>query len=134
MPAAPARAQPWRPEPVLLHTGPDRATAERLASNLLPKPAATMQSLLAVKSYVAEWNATAAGGAGGSVPGEVLAMMGLTLGTPSKILAGLYIEPALVREEVCIFNLARGVHQQVARQTALQHASVACTEQQGCAL
>ncbi|GBF88379.1 ABC transporter A family member protein [Raphidocelis subcapitata] len=99
VPSEQNRAAPWRPRVALLHTGPDRALADRLASNLLPKPAATPANLLAVRSYLAGWNESA-GGAGDSVPGELLSLLGLTLGSSSRISAGMYIETALVREQL----------------------------------
>lgn len=49
VPSAPNRAQPWRPDPVLLYTGADKAAADELAANLLPKPAATAANLLGVQ-------------------------------------------------------------------------------------
>jgi len=99
VPTEPNRAEPWRPDPVLLHTGQDRDSAERIAANLLPKPAATAGTFRAIKEYLDAWNKT--GGVNATqVPGEVLNMMGLTLGTSARILAGIYIENALVREQV----------------------------------
>jgi hypothetical protein len=85
-----------------MYTGQDRAAADKLASNLLPAPSATASRLLSLKEYLSSWS-TASGGLGGgnlSVPGEALTMMGLTLGSGSKIVAGMYVEPALVNEEV----------------------------------
>jgi hypothetical protein len=93
------RALPWRPEPALLYTGQDRATADALAANLLPPPSATAANLLAVRSYLTQWNETS-GGQGSAVPGEVLSLLGLTLGTSARVFAGLYIESALMREQV----------------------------------
>lgn len=93
------RAQPWRPAAALLYTGQDRPTADRLAANLLPKPAATTQNLLGVQQYLAQWNQSFGANAT-SVPGEVLSLMGLTLGTSARISVGLYVETALMRAEV----------------------------------
>jgi hypothetical protein len=84
---------------VLLHTGRDRATANAIAQNLLPKPSTTARSLRAVREYLDTWAQTG-GPDSGSVPGEVLSMLGLTLGSSAKILAGLYVETGLVREQV----------------------------------
>ena len=98
VPAAADRAQPWRPDPVLLYTGRDRATADKLAGNLLAKPAATPASLLGVQRYLSAWNASE-GGSPSTIPGEVLSKMGLTLGTSARIFAGLYVETALARDE-----------------------------------
>jgi hypothetical protein len=98
VPAAADRAEPWRPDAAILYTGQSREAAERLSENLLPKPRATTASLLAVRNYLTEWNKTNGGGA--SVPGEVFAKMGLTFGSNSLILAGLYLETAFAREEV----------------------------------
>jgi hypothetical protein len=91
---------------VLIYTGKDKTTSDKLASNLLPKPATTAAKLLSVREYLAEWSAANSGAGGGnlSVPGEVLTMMGMTLGSSAKVLAGVYVETAFINEEV------RGVH------------------------
>jgi hypothetical protein len=99
VPSEQYRAEPWRPDPVLLHTGRDRATANAIAHNLLPKPSTTARSLRAVREYLDAWSQSG-GAESGSVPGEVLSMLGLTLGSSAKILAGLYVETGLVREQV----------------------------------
>ncbi|GBF94154.1 ABC transporter A family [Raphidocelis subcapitata] len=99
VPAASDRAEPWRPDPVLLYTGRSRRTADALSANLLPKPAASVSSFMAVREYVSHWNQTG-GPARGAVPGEVLSLMGLTLGTSAKILAGVYVETALAKEQL----------------------------------
>ncbi|KIZ07740.1 hypothetical protein MNEG_0209 [Monoraphidium neglectum] len=96
------RAAPWKPDPVLIYTGKDKTTSDKLASNLLPKPATTAAKLLSVREYLAEWSAANSGAGGGnlSVPGEVLTMMGMTLGSSAKVLAGVYVETAFINEEL----------------------------------
>jgi hypothetical protein len=99
VPSEADRAQPWRPDPVVLYTGRSRRTADALSANLLPKPATSVSSLMAVREYMSRWNQTG-GPARGAVPGEVLSLMGLTLGTSARILAGVYMETALATEQV----------------------------------
>lgn len=83
----------------MLITGENRTSAARLAANLLPKPSATTNNLLAVRDYLQQWNKTA-GGNGDTVPAELLSLLGLTLGSSSRIYAGLYVETAFLKEEL----------------------------------
>ena len=103
MPTEANRAAPWKPDPVLMYTGDDKGTSDMLAANLLPQPSATATNLLSMREYLTNWSEAGGGASGGaslSVPGEVLTMMGMTLGTSAKILAGVYVETAFVNEEV----------------------------------
>lgn len=100
MPTEAYRAAPWKPDPVLMYTGDDKGTSDMLAANLLPHPSATASNLLSMREYLTNWAETSGSGGNMSVPGEVLTMMGMTLGTSAKILAGVYVETAFVNEEV----------------------------------
>lgn len=105
MPREEWRAEPWRPDAAVLVTGANRSAAEALSGTLLPRPAATTANLLAVRRYLEDSNVTGGGGgggadAGGSLPAEVLSKMGLTLGSSGRIVAGVYIEPALTGNQV----------------------------------
>lgn len=90
------RAEPYRPDPVLLYTGADQATADVLSAGLIPPPNITLGRLQALQRYQREYNATM-GSSMSTVPGELLSLLGLTLGTAAKSGPGLYLEPGLVR-------------------------------------
>jgi hypothetical protein len=89
------RAEPYRPAAALLVTGDDPATAANLTAGLLPKPSLRPAGLLSLQRYLEGFSADM-GPDGGAVPAEFLSLLGLRLGTSSRIQAGLYLETALV--------------------------------------
>lgn len=94
VPDADTRAGPYKPDAVLLYTGVDRTTATDLSSTLVPAPSFTMSTIGAVQNYFTAFNASL-GGSGSTIPGELLSILGLTLGTDERVLAGMYVENAL---------------------------------------
>jgi hypothetical protein len=98
VPSQGVRAEPWRPDAVLMHTGGDRAEAEALARGMLKPPALTLPRLLAARRYVESFNRTF-GPEAGAIPAEVLSLLGLTLGSNARMGSTLYIEPAVAGRE-----------------------------------
>jgi hypothetical protein len=89
------RAEPYRPAATLLVTGDDPAAAANLTAGLLPQPNLRPAGLLSLQRYLEGFSADM-GPEGGAVPAEFLSLLGLRLGTSSRIQAGLYLETALV--------------------------------------
>jgi len=98
VPAPDVRARPWRPDPVLMHTGEDQGEARALARGMLRPPGLTLPRLLAAQRYVQQFNRTF-GPEGGAIPAEVLSLLGLTLGSSARMGSTLYIEPAVAGRE-----------------------------------
>jgi hypothetical protein len=96
-PTAEDRATPARPKATVLYTGEQPGTAAALSAGLLRGPALSAGDLLSLQSYLEGWaGGVGANASGGVVPGEALSLLGLRLGSASRISAGLFIEPALV--------------------------------------
>jgi hypothetical protein len=102
-PAPENRAEPWRPNAAFLYTGDDSSTASTLSDGLLLKPALKPSTLVTAQRYLdnfsSEMNNSAA-----TLPGEFVSLLGMRLGTSSKIQAGLYLETAMIgvrQQQIC---------------------------------
>jgi hypothetical protein len=98
VPAEGVRAEPWRPDAVLMHTGADRGETEALARGMLRPPALTLPRLAAARRYIQSFNSNF-GPEAGVIPAEVLSLLGLTLGSNARMGSTLYIEPAVAGRE-----------------------------------
>ncbi|KAF8065710.1 ABCA3 [Scenedesmus sp. PABB004] len=103
-PAEGDRAEPAAPKAALLFTGDDPRAAAALAAGLVSPPDLTPGRLVSARSYLEAFNADL-GTSPATVPGEVLSLLGLRLGTSSRIQAGLYLETALVGDAATLYAL-----------------------------
>lgn len=96
-PPEPERAAPFRPKASLLFTGDDEEAALALSTGMLPAPTLTATTLLQAEHYLEAFAADLKQQPGGlTVPGELLSLLGVRLGTSSAVKAGLYLETALM--------------------------------------
>ena len=87
---------PFRPKPVLLYTGSDSSLAGDLTAGAVPAPKVTMAVLMGVMRYLQGFAATFGDVNALTIPAELLSLVGLNLGSSSRMnAAGVYIEPAM---------------------------------------
>ncbi|WIA37022.1 hypothetical protein OEZ86_014006 [Tetradesmus obliquus] len=99
------RAEPYRPAAALLVTGDDPASSANLSAGLLPPPSLKPAGLLSLQRYLEGFASDMGSDGGGAVPAEFLSLLGLRLGTSSRIQAGLYLETALAGDNPSLYAL-----------------------------
>lgn len=85
---------PYKPDASFLYTGDNQTLAATLSASLLPEPNLQTNTLLSARQYLERFSAQSSGAA--VVPGEFLSLLGMRLGTSSRIAQGLYVETALM--------------------------------------
>jgi hypothetical protein len=95
IPTAEDRAEPEKPKLTVYYTGQDAKKSSLMAAALLPRPNVTTSTLSSLQRYQRSLLATF-GSESVAAPGELLPMLGLTLGTSADMgAAGLYLETGL---------------------------------------
>lgn len=95
-PAEDDRAAPYKPKATFLYTGDNQTLADQLTASLLPAPDLQTNTLLSARQYLTDFSSSGLATDGAVIPAEFLSLLGMRLGTSSRIAQGLYVETALL--------------------------------------